>query len=68
MENASQSENASFDAHYEVRGSAIRIIVPGGHYWYNRVDTLQALLEGRIVKEGKVQRDLRACYGGAGVD
>lgn len=59
------AESCKNDAMLEIRGNAFRFVLPSGEYWYNRLGTVQALVNGRLVNPDthKVQKMLRSVKG-----
>lgn len=51
---------------YEIIGNAFRLKLPDGEYYYNKLDTIKALVNGQLInpETKKRQYRVRACYGG----
>ncbi len=60
-ENQDQENNT--DGKYEIIGNSFRFKMPDGTYFYNRLDTIRAFVNGQITsqKTGKPLHYLRAC-------
>ena len=60
-----ENGNMKGDALIELRGSAMRFVLPNGDYYYNRRETVKALLNGELINpiSHKPQTMLRSVKG-----
>lgn len=60
-----QNNDYKSDAMLEIRGNALRFVLPSGEYFYNRLSTVRLFVAGQLFSPvtGKPQKMLRSVKG-----